>query len=366
MHKIIHAEREVTHQASEDFLTEMIEVERFTGVALVMRGNDIVHARAYGNATPEMANQLTTVFHVASVTKQFTAAAIMQLVEQGALDLDGPINDYLPEKYRSGIWTDVLIRHLLSHTSGIPDYAVTREYYDVTDGWAFAETVDGMIREAMQSELEFVPGAAFKYSNIGYTLLGEIIQEQTGLPYADYMQENLLDPLGMTASRVHVEGHVPVPHEASGFRWHEGEHRHTKDEVVILPVTSPDGGLVTTLDDFVKWIDVYRTMAHPRLSRASLERMLQPSIPDGSYDWRDKGLRGDLTYGFGLELSGDLISHAGWIVGFQSYFIYDRRADLLVVVFTNNITNDAVRIAVDLFKIHDQGAGGRARPDKSP
>lgn len=350
---VIHANSNVIHQPSEDFLAKMTQTERFTGNALVMRGNNVIHAQAYGNATDEMENQLNTVFHVGSVTKQFTAAAIMQLVERGSLNLDDSINDCLPEKYRSGNWSDVRVRHLISHTSGIPDYAVSREYYDVTDGWAFDDTVDGMIREAMGQELEFTPGADFEYSNIGYTILGEIIEEQTGSLYIDFIQENLLDPLGMTNSRIRVEDHVSLPNEASGFRWNEEKNRHTKDEVVSLPVTSPDGGLATTLNDFIKWIAVYRDMQHPRLSRASLERMMQHSIPDGSYDWPEEGLRGSTSYGLGLTLSGDLISHPGMIVGFQSHFIYDRKADLLVVVFTNNKTNDVIKITSKLFRIHD-------------
>ena len=350
---ILRSNSKVIHKVSEDLLTEMTQVERFKGVALVMRGNSVIHARAYGNATREKANKLNTAFHVGSITKQFTAAAIMQLVEKGSLVLDNPISGYLPEKYRSDFWSDVRLHHLLSHTSGIPDYAVTREYYDITDGWALGDTVDGMIREAMQQELEFKPGTDFEYSNIGYTLLGEIIEEQTGSLFEDYIQENLLDPLGMTKSRIRVENHVPLAHEASGFRWNEAEKRHTKDNVVSLPVTSPDGGLVTTLNDFTKWITIYRDKKHPRLSSASLERMLQPSIPADSYDWPEEGLHGNTSYGFGLTLSGDLISHPGIIVGFTSHFIYDRQTDLLVAVFTNNKTTDAIKIASDLFKIHD-------------
>ena len=140
----------------------------------------------------------------------------------------------------------------------------------MTDGWAFDDTVDGMIREAMQQELEFAPGADFEYANIGYTILGEIIEEQTGSLYTDFIQENLLDPLNMTNSYIRVADHVPLPYEAAGFRWNEEENRHTIDEVVSLPVTSPDGGLATTLNDFIKWIAVYRDMQHPRLSNCLL------------------------------------------------------------------------------------------------
>jgi len=347
------ANEEVVHQPTEQFLQEMVVGEHLSGVALVMRGKSTVHARAYGPATLNSANRLDTIFHVASLTKQFTAAAVMHLVAQNVIDLDGHINDCLPEKYRSDVWSSVRVRHLLSHTSGISDYAETRAYYEVVDGWAFGKTVDGMIREAMAKELQFEPGTDFHYSNVGYTLLGEIIQEQSGIPYDVFVQDILLDPIGMTSSRIHVEGHEPRPGEASGLLWNEEEVRHTKDDVLSLPVTSPDGGLATTLDDFIKWIAVYRKLSHPNLSAASLEGMMQPSIPAGSYLWPQQGFRGEASYGFGLANSADLIMHEGYIVGFRSFFIYGRRDDLLIVVFTNNTTNDVFRIAKGLFEIHD-------------
>ncbi|PQA86379.1 serine hydrolase domain-containing protein [Hyphococcus luteus] len=343
---------EIIDQASEQFLQQMVVEEHFSGAALVMRGDDIVHARAYGPATLDASNRLDTIFHVASMTKEFTAAAVMQLVEQGMIDLEGSINDYLPERYRSEKWSSVKVRHLLSHTSGVPDYAETRDYYDVVDGWAFGDTVDGMIREAMDKDLQFEPGSDFYYSNIGFTLLGEILQEQSGQPYAAFIQDNVLDPAGMTNSRIHVEGHEPRPGEAAGLRWDEEKGRHVKDDILSLPVTPPDGGLATTLSDFIKWISVYRDMSHPKLSAASLERMMQPSIPPVSYLWPDQGLRGEASYGFGLTLSGDLIMHEGYIVGFRSHFIYSRDDDLLIAVFTNNTSNDVFRMSSGLFAIN--------------
>lgn len=342
----------VGHDASEAFLRRMVKEENFTGVALIMREGVVIHAGAYGESSPGVPNQLNTAFHVASVTKQFTAAGIMHLAEIGRLELDGCINLYLPQRYRSDIWSPVTVRHLLSHTSGIPDYAESRDYYDVVDGWAFGATVDGMIREAMAQDLQFEPGSDFRYSNIGFTLLGEIIEAQSGQSYADFISQTLLSPMAMASSRIHVANHEPVPGEASGLRWAGEEGRHTKDDVPSLPVTSPDGGLVTTLSDFIKWIEVYRNFRHPMLSEASIRRMIQPSIPPGSYDWPEEGLRGEASYGFGLALSGDLLMHEGYIVGFRSHFIYGRSDDLLIIVFTNSSSNNAYAISAGLYEIH--------------
>lgn len=149
---------EVVDPRIDGFLEEMVDQEHFSGVALVTRGGDVVHAKGYGSASGGNLNNVNTAFHVASITKQFTAAAIMQLVEAGTVDLDESIIVYLPEQYHTPTWKDVHVHHLLSHSSGIIDYAVTRDYYDVVDGFCLGDTVDGMIREAMTKDLEFAPG----------------------------------------------------------------------------------------------------------------------------------------------------------------------------------------------------------------
>jgi CubicO group peptidase (beta-lactamase class C family) len=153
--------------------------EHFTGVALIVREGEIVHAKAYGAATGNRANNVDTKFHVGSITKQFTATAIMQLVEKGVVKLDGSINTYLPAQYRSPKWDVVTVHHLLSHTSGITDYAVARDYYDVVKGFCLGDTVNGMVKEAMSKDLDFVPGSKYSYTNLGYTLLGFVIENQT-------------------------------------------------------------------------------------------------------------------------------------------------------------------------------------------
>ena len=342
-------EHEVVDIRSEAFLQDMVTDQRFSGVALVMKGGKVVHAKGYGNATSENKNTVGTVFHVASITKQFTAAAIMQLAEKSVVDLDTSVNEYLPERYRSPEWDDVSIHHLLSHTSGIPDYAVTRDYYDVVDGFCLGDTVDGMLKEAMEKDLEFEPGSQFSYSNTGYTLLGMVIENQTSIPFDEYMKTNILDPMGMNSSRLHVIGHVPVAEEADGYRWSKEQGAHVPDDIVSLPTTAPDGGLVTTLSDFVKWTNIYLGGDPKVLTQKSLDRMLSPA-PE--VEWTGpSGL--PLAYGYGLILSASRLSHAGGIVGFRSHFIVDREKELLVAVFSNNTTNDPWLISDELLEIQE-------------
>ncbi|RVU38876.1 class A beta-lactamase-related serine hydrolase [Hwanghaeella grinnelliae] len=342
---------ETIDDTSEAYLREMVAAEHFSGTVLVTSGDRVLHKRAYGPASESQPNQADQRLHVGSVTKQFTAAAILQLVEAGKITLDDPINSLLPDRYTAPIWTDITVRHLLSHTSGIPDYAVTRDYYDVTDGWAFDTTIDGMIGEAMTRALNFTPGSRFEYSNIGFTLLGKIIEAQTGRRYAAHIREELLTPLEMTDSEIHDEGFLPRPTDALGLRWEDASSRHVRDDVVSLPVTPADGGLVTTADDFLRWMGVYKRMTHPRLSRPFLEQMLQPVAPIDAKRWPGRDLRGEARYGLGVMRSGDLVMHEGSIVGFRSYFIYSLDDDLLIAVFSNNTTNNVFRIAAGLFDI---------------
>lgn len=335
---------EVVDPGMDEYLTEMTVKERFSGVALVLQNGEILHAKGYGMASPGQTNSVKTVFHVASITKQFTAAAILQLAEAGLMDLSSSINNYLPAIYRSPTWDDVSVHHVLSHSSGIPDYAVTRDYYHVVDGFCLGDTVDGMIKEAMGSDLEFGPGSEYAYSNIGFTLLGAIIEEQTGTSYDNYIQENIFKPLGMHSSRIHVEGHVPAENEATGHRWDDEKQEHVKDDVVSLPVTAPDGGMLTTLSDFLKWISIYAGDTQTVLSQASIAAMTNAQIPlghDGELD----------SYGYGLYVGERLIGHSGYIVGFRSRFDYAREYDTLVVVFTNNTKNSPERISAGLLTI---------------
>lgn len=341
--------QETVDQDCETLLQRMLQEEHLSGVALVKNGAEVVHAKGYGNANAGEKNSVGTTFHVASITKQFTSVAILQLVEAGKVTLDRSINEYLPEKYRSLQWQRVNCSHLLSHSSGIEDYAVVRDYYNVVDGFCLGDTVDGMIREAMAKPLRFEPGSKFEYSNIGFTLLGEILENQTSMTYDAYLATRILQPLGMNSSRVHVIGHVPADLEASGHRWDVAARRHVQDDIVSLPVTAPDGGLTTSLSDFIKWATIYTAMEPTVLSRRSIKRMTTPRVLTGQQDARG----GLLGYGFGLFVGEGLLSHPGYIVGFRSHFILDTTRDFLVAVFSNNTSNDTQRIAHGLLKIAD-------------
>lgn len=339
--------KEVTNPAIEAFINKMVNDEHFKGVVLAAVNNDVIHAKGYGMANDTIKNNVNIKFHVASITKQFTAAAIMQLVEQNKINLEESINNFLPAQYRSDNWDSVTVHHLLSHTSGIEDYAVVRDYYEVEKGFCLGATVDGMIKEAMSKELNFPPGSQFSYSNIGYTLLGEIIQNRTGEPYHRYLKENILEPLEMHSSFIHTTDYAALNDEAIGYRWDDGQNKHVLDDIVSLPVTEPDGNLVTTLNDFLKWTNIYVENEQPILQKESLKKMSTSYIesdevgPSGKLD----------SYGYGLFLSKELISHTGYIVGFRSHFMVNPKENIRVFVFSNNVSMSPKKVSNGIYEI---------------
>jgi CubicO group peptidase (beta-lactamase class C family) len=334
---------EVSDPRFDPFLRDMVTKEHFTGAALIVREGKILHAKGYGAATGSRANIVDTRFHVGSITKPFTAAAILQLVDKGVLRLDRSINDYLPPGYRSAKWDVVTVHHLLSHSSGIADYAVTRDYYRIVKGFCSADTVDAMVKEAMGNDLEFAPGSKYSYTNLGYALLGFIIENQTKTSYAEYVRDNILDPMEMTSSRFHLVGHVPADAEADGFRWNEERKRHVPDELEMLPVTAPDGGLITTLADFAKWARIF-TAEQTILSQDSIRLMSSPHIGIGNGGPLD-------SMGYGLFVGDRLIGHGGLIAGFSSQFIFDRETRTLIAVFSNDSSGNPQRVTFGLLTL---------------
>jgi CubicO group peptidase (beta-lactamase class C family) len=336
--------REISDGRMDAIAREAVAKEHFTGVVLVMQRGRILHARGYGLASAHRANSFDTKFHVGSITKEFTATAIMQLAEQGALRLDGRINAYLPLKYRAARWDAITVHHLLSHTSGIPDYVVSRDYYHVVKGFCPPDTVDGMLKEAMGKDLEFAPGSKYSYTNLGYTLLGVIIENQAHTTYPEYIQHHILEPLGMSSSRIHIVGSAPARNEAEGLRWSDERQQHVPDEVVTLPATAPDGGLITTLGDFARWSRIFMEGKLPILSADSFRQMSTPHVRIGNGGPLD-------SMGYGLFVGDRLIGHGGLVVGFSSQFVFDRDTGTLIAVFCNDVNGNPQQVVFALLTL---------------
>lgn len=296
--------------------------------ALVARGDSIVFLAAAGMADLELGVPLAPdmVFEIGSITKQFTAAAIMMLAEDGKLSLDDPITKHLPDypAYGGGI----TIEHLLTHTSGIvsytniPGYMASSVHNDVTPAELIAVFKD--------LPVEFAPRERWAYNNSGYILLGAIVEAASGMPYERFVQQRIFDPLGMTHSYYGSSSRI-IPNRASGYDGGEGGLVNQR----YLSFTQPyaAGSLMMTVEDWYRWS---RALFGGRLvSAASVARMTTPyALASGESS----------GYGYGLGIADvrghRAVRHGGGIFGFSTDGIYLPDDDVYVAVFANTTTNE--------------------------
>jgi len=324
------------------------------GIAVaVVRGGDVLVAKGYGLANVEHGVPVKpgTVFESASVGKQFTAALVMLLAEEGKLSLDDAITSFYPDApWR---WRGITLRHLLTHTSGIPDYEesaidLRRDYSE-----------DELARFAFGLALESEPGTRWSYSNTGYLLLGAIIRKATGRAYGDLLRERVFAPLGMRTARVVSEEEI-VPDRAAGYRLRGGELRNQEWVSPSLNATA-DGGLYLSILDYVAWDAAIRRKA--LLGAESWKAAFEPvTLRSGKA----------YPYGFGWfvdDFSGQLRQHHGgaW-QGFKAYISRYVRDDLTVVVLANLAEADPTEIANGLAALVDPRLAVRDDPipDREP
>lgn len=291
-------------------------------VAIVSKG-DVIAAKGYGLANVELDVPVSerTVFQSGSVGKQFTAAAVMLLVEDRRLRLDDPIVKYFKGAPRS--WRAITVQHLLTHTSGIPDYTtldLRRDYKDAE-----------LAKFAYRLKLEFEPGSRWNYSNTGYVLLGILVRKVSDEFYGDILAERVFARLGMKTARVISEADI-VPNRAAGYRLVD---RELKNQEWVSPTlnTTADGSLYLTLQDMIAWDRGVRAKAI--LKPESWAKVFTPvRLKSGK----------TYPYGFGWDVvtvNGQTVHrHGGAWQGFKSYIARYLGSDLTVVVFANQSAFD--------------------------
>ena len=304
----------------------------------VAKGDHVVFENSFG-ATGVDGNRVRrdTVFRIGSLTKQFTAAAIMRLSEQGRLSLDDPITRFLPNYPTHG--SHIAVRHLLNHTSGIRDYTQTgaRWFSRVAEDLTHEEVV-ALFRDA---PLHFAPGERFRYSNSGYFLLGMIIEAITGRPYGVYVEQELARPIGLEHT-VYCPNNPSEGH-ARGFR-SSADGPIPAPPVSMTHVFFSAGSLCSTAVDLVTW---GHALASGRVvSAASYRRMITPDDRLGG---------GMLPYGYGLIPDNffgvESIDHAGGQVGFSAALSYYPDSDIAVVVLANQEAANAAGIVNQVSRI---------------
>lgn len=305
----------------DEIVGKAMREQKIPGVAvMVLRDGRPIKTKGYGFANLEhrVPVKPETIFQSGSVGKQFTATLVMMLVEEGKLNLNESIGKHFPEA--KGAWDGVQLRHLLSHTSGLPDMPYPK--MDMRKDYTEADLVKFLVAEKAPEK----PGEKWRYNNGGYVMLGVLVKRVTGKFYGDMLKQKIFKPLGMDTARVVSEADI-VMNRAAGY---EVKPDGIKNQEWVAPSTNTtaDGALYLSLLDYAKWdAGLYGTKL---MSKAAMERMWTAvKLNDGKAT----------NYGFGWMVGkvGDkrLIDHSGAWQGFTTYIGRHVDQKVTVVVLTN-------------------------------
>lgn len=312
-------------------------------VVVIARGGEVIYKRCYGAADLERRLPVTdsTNFCIASVSKQFAAVALLQLAEQRRLSLDDPLSKFFPE-FKSDIYKRVTLRHILSHTSGIPD----ARPHDDRDFVLHATDVTsvGYMREL--DTLRFEPGTRYEYINPTFQLIYQIVERVSGEPFDDYMRRHVFDPAGMSRT-AYFEAGRPIAAMAHGYAWSDSLQRYVEFDYgeESFFATKADGALYTSVADFLRW---ERALAAGTVwSDSSRTAAYTPHItlePDANY-----GYQPHTGYGYGFFVQQcpgwpTIVYHTGDNGGFTIYAGKVPERDLVLLFFSTR--NDIDRMAM--------------------
>jgi CubicO group peptidase (beta-lactamase class C family) len=298
---------------------------------LVLRDGEPVVRAGYGLSEMEARTPATatTNYRLASVTKQFTAASILLLAEDGRLKIDDPVRKWLPSLPK--VADPITIRHLLTHTSGLIDYE------DVIPETFKPQLHDADVLRLLESQERtyFKPGSSYRYSNSGYALLALIVERASGRTFATFLRERIFQPLGMSDTVAFEEGISTVSNRAFGYTQEQGHWART-DQSQTSAVLG-DGGIYSSIDDLAKW-------------DAALYdgRLLRPSSLQAAFTPATRTDTPEVEYGFGWRITGETLWHSGETVGFRNVIVRYPKRHLTVVVLTNRNEPEPYRLALKI------------------
>jgi len=311
-------------QKADAYLQDQTAKGMFRGSVLVGIDDKIVFEKGYGFADEEWnaKNTPTTKFHIASLTKQFTAASILLLQERHQLDLKNPISKYVPDLPPA--WQKITLHQLMTHTSGIPNYAEMPKVDHILNrtGASLRDLVD----LAATKPLEFTPGTQLHYTNTGYTLLGMVIEKLSGTTYAEFLEKNIFVPLGMKDSGYDVQSMI-LPNRASGYI-REKDGRIVNADFIDMSIPNAAGSIYSTVEDMYRWNEAIAN-----------GKLLSPASTEAMFSVYPETLFQGQHYGYGVVLAErfgkTLYYHGGGVKGFETVLQRYPREHVSIVVLEN-------------------------------
>ena len=295
---------------------------------LVIKDGKPLIDRGYGMADLEhhVAATSATDYRLASITKQFTAAAILLLSQNGKLKLDDSIRHWLPSLPTFA--GKVTLRELLCHTGGLLDY----EDLIPTGATKQLNDQDVLRMVSATTHAYFAPGSTYRYSNTGYVLLGLVVEKASGLPLQDFLKQRIFTPLHMDHTLLYVHDDKTVPHRAYGYSETDGQWQRTDQD--LTSATRGDGGIYSSIDDLAKWdAALYDDRL---LSDASRKLAFSPHV-------KVTGEPYEASYGFGWRITGDTLWHSGESIGFRNVIVRWPKQHLTVILLSNRNTPEPYR-----------------------
>ncbi|MBI1281434.1 MAG: serine hydrolase [Anaerolineaceae bacterium] len=312
------------------------------GLAIaIQRGDTILHEGYYGytNLEHQVAVNTQTVFEIASVTKLFTAQAILYLAQNEQLKLDDPVSKYVSDLPEA--WQAVTIQNCLTHQSGIPNYTSLDRYWELQRVDKSPNEVLDLVRDL---PLSFPSGTRHSYDNTGYYLLGMVIESVTHKPYADYLKELIFKPLGMTSTQGN-NYHQIIPHRAQGYNYRDGAFYNKG--LYDISNTFSAGVLLSTVRDLLQW---KTALFDDRILNADYRKLWW--TPHLSAEANEKNYHYTVGLGWFMVESplGTFLGHNGGITGFASAFLYLPETQTTGIVLCNsNAIENPHQIALDVI-----------------
>ena len=316
----------------DERLGAAVKANQFSGAVLVARDGRVLVSKGYGmaNFETETPNTPQTIFRLGSITKQFTATAILMLQEQGKLSVQDSICKYVADC--PAAWQPITLHHLLSHTGGVPNFTSFPDYQKTM---ALPTTVEGLIARFKDQPLDFQPGEKWSYSNSGYVLLGHVVEKVSGQSYEAFLQERIFAPLGMKNTGYDHNATV-LPRRAAGYMPQGNMMLNARYLDMTIPFSA--GALYSTVEDLYLWDQALYT--EKLLSKKSLDAMFTP-------------VKNNYGYGWGIDTHQGLkrIAHSGGIDGFVTFIARYPEAKAVVIVLCNNMRSNPNAVAGDLAKL---------------